>query len=364
MNASENPDRHHALDGVRGLAALIVALHHCILHFSGLALLRATVADFGVMSVGERVTRLLYLLFPGDAAVVVFFVLSGYVLSRALYARGDAWQHALLPYAVRRIFRLYPVNIAATLPLILLLHPDMRTALSTLLITSNALHGVLWSLQMELVGSVLVFAVWACGQQRAALYCLIALLGASLLAEGVLPDFMPERFLSLRAASTFFLCLAAFMAGMLIPESKSRLWHSKRTLVFAILALTSCSLLLGRTGLTRAIETAAAFCIVACTRHHPHAILKSRFVAFLGKVSYPFYLLHATAILLTLPLFAQPWFATLPIIVKPLFLALLSCPLALLLARLIHLYIEKPGMRSGAWLNQTWLIGGAKKRGG
>ena len=72
--------RNHALDGIRGLAALAVALGHSNLAITGLSVWRSTLFDFPMMSPGDVMARLLYVLFPQDAAVTLFFVLSGPVL--------------------------------------------------------------------------------------------------------------------------------------------------------------------------------------------------------------------------------------------------------------------------------------------
>lgn len=77
-----------ALEGVRGLAAIAVVLHHYVVAFY-------PALDAGVFSVAH--TRLedniygtpLALVFAGRLAVAVFFVLSGFVLSIGYFQMGD-----------------------------------------------------------------------------------------------------------------------------------------------------------------------------------------------------------------------------------------------------------------------------------
>jgi peptidoglycan/LPS O-acetylase OafA/YrhL len=81
------------LEGIRGIAALIVVLYHVFLGFfpdiHRAPFLRGTP---------------LYVLMNGDAAVMVFFVLSGYVLTRGYFIVGD--NRILLKGAMKRWPRL------------------------------------------------------------------------------------------------------------------------------------------------------------------------------------------------------------------------------------------------------------------
>ena len=86
--------RNLALDGVRGLAALSVALGHCMLIVAGMDVWSKTAFDFPAMPAQEIAGRLMHLLFPGNGAVMVFFVLSGYVLWGS-FARKQASLTAL-----------------------------------------------------------------------------------------------------------------------------------------------------------------------------------------------------------------------------------------------------------------------------
>ena len=81
-----------SLDLLRGLAALTVFLHHC--NLLGL--------DGGVFSWLRKDV--------GHSAVVIFFVLSGYVISATLPRNGSA-----LDYGIRRVSRIQSVAIPAVL---------------------------------------------------------------------------------------------------------------------------------------------------------------------------------------------------------------------------------------------------------
>ncbi len=118
------------LEGLRGVAAWVVVVHH----FS-LAFLPSIVFTDAIASPHYGWERLinaspLYLLFDGNFAVSVFFVLSGYVLTRKLIDSYDG--RAALRAMVRRYFRLTPpIAVAIFLSYALLnfgLFPTARVA--------------------------------------------------------------------------------------------------------------------------------------------------------------------------------------------------------------------------------------------
>jgi peptidoglycan/LPS O-acetylase OafA/YrhL len=103
--------RIRSLDGLRGLASLVVAIHHLLLCLAPLSLVY-----FDPLKV-ERGTKAWWLGFTplhaawaGGEAVYLFFVLSGFVLARPfLEGRSGSWR----AYFVKRIPRLYiPVWVA------------------------------------------------------------------------------------------------------------------------------------------------------------------------------------------------------------------------------------------------------------
>lgn len=84
--------RDEALDGLRACAALLVVFYHC-----GVEL------------------RVPPLVLPGFSGVHLFFVLSGYLISRPFWARllTDKSLPSSRAYAVRRFVRIYPTYFAA-----------------------------------------------------------------------------------------------------------------------------------------------------------------------------------------------------------------------------------------------------------
>ena len=79
------------LQSLRGLAALTVMIHHCSFYY--------------IYAPGPK--KWAEVLFNAHAAVVVFYVLSGFVLYESLKA-STITANAALRFYVRRLFRIYP----------------------------------------------------------------------------------------------------------------------------------------------------------------------------------------------------------------------------------------------------------------
>jgi peptidoglycan/LPS O-acetylase OafA/YrhL len=105
--------RNHALDEIRGLAALSVALGHSYLGATGLAIWTTHLSDFPAMPARDITYRLLNTVFASDAAVTVFSVLSGHVLWQS-FVRNRLDGQGLADYILSRIWRLYPLIIPIT----------------------------------------------------------------------------------------------------------------------------------------------------------------------------------------------------------------------------------------------------------
>jgi peptidoglycan/LPS O-acetylase OafA/YrhL len=149
------------LQSLRGIAAAIVLVHHALRVF-----------DDGAFAFwfSEKVLN-------AHAAVVVFFVLSGYVLSRSLISRGLNAQ-GVLTFWTRRAFRIYPAlwcGLLLVAVYVLLLMPSFSPHFSTWAtesinpekINSKAIvmsaagfsADILppaWTITVELVGSLLL----------------------------------------------------------------------------------------------------------------------------------------------------------------------------------------------------------------
>ena len=99
-DAPVKPARYIELDSLRGLAALIVVLHHLRLLWQGDAEPASAILR-SLLSLANPV---------GNGAVILFFVLSGFVLSLpAVAGRPQPY----LTFVIRRVFRIYLPYLAA-----------------------------------------------------------------------------------------------------------------------------------------------------------------------------------------------------------------------------------------------------------
>ena len=85
--------RNISLDGLRGLAAIAVLLLHCMLSFFP-----------QTRDATNNAAKILYFIYNGHASVFIFFVLSGFVLTRGFFLIGDA--KIIYKSAIKRLPRL------------------------------------------------------------------------------------------------------------------------------------------------------------------------------------------------------------------------------------------------------------------
>ncbi len=126
--------RWDSLDSLRGIAALLVVTFHCSQVTAGFATYTNPLsrAAWGEPWTWLKYTPLRILVSSGPSAVVLFFVLSGFVLSLPFLRDGQ--QPGYLSYAVRRICRIYLPFAAAILVSVALygaIRPAPIPALST-----------------------------------------------------------------------------------------------------------------------------------------------------------------------------------------------------------------------------------------
>jgi peptidoglycan/LPS O-acetylase OafA/YrhL len=101
-------NRIDSLDSLRGLAALIVVFHHCLVTFPLFWSVYQHPADTALMRIlGNSPVHLLW---DGPEFVLVFFTLSGFVLSLPFWGGKSLTYRQFL---VRRVFRIYPTYLVA-----------------------------------------------------------------------------------------------------------------------------------------------------------------------------------------------------------------------------------------------------------
>ena len=319
--------RNHALDSLRGLAALAVALGHCNLTVTGLGIWKTTLFDFPGMPAKAILARLAYVPFPSDAAVMVFFVLSGHVLWRACARHPGGLLTGLPDWTLARLYRMLPVAMVCAIPLGLLHDVPATRLVENMLLLSHDLNGPSWSLQVEVVASLGLFLVHRLvrGSTIGALLAFVAAIGVVPLLRGNwIAPFLP-----------------VFLAGSLIGAIPLRWWRPW-VLVLGLPALLLGSLVFGHGQLSRASETLGAVAVVGTLGAWQPAWLLRPSLLFLGRISYPFYLSHTLGLALAAPTVLA--FGTIGAGAGFLLFALLSICATIPIAWLLHVAVEEPMM--------------------
>jgi peptidoglycan/LPS O-acetylase OafA/YrhL len=335
------------LESLRGIAALAVAVYHSISVF------KVQAGDFGSW------LHLPLRVLGNGGAVLLFFVLSGYVLTLSL-RRMEGSAAGLGAFYLRRATRLgpplaaaaalgflalqvnatpYPAAVtefyAAVIP-----HPPNGTALvkNLALVEYNVIPPS-WTIRVEAVWSLLLpLLVWADARLTDKLRAILFL--ALLAASVSFPNVWTVRF------------GYAFYLGCLL----TRLPIGSRPPLALLLAVAGAVVFfLGRFAVpdlpaaTDATNTAGGALLIAAIlcapRGAPFGFMDLGPIRALGRVSYSFYLLHFSVLHLCM----AGTIVTLPSLGMGANLAALvtSIPLAAALAALSYRFIEEPAIRAG-----------------
>ncbi len=182
--------RFDELEGLRGIAAVVVAVYHFLLVFYVVAFLGAQSGNVQNMKLEDNLYgNPLMVFLSGPFAVAIFFVLSGFVLSigffqaksietvkklatkRYLRLMLPALASILLAFiiitiGISRIHEVATISHADWLVNVWLFSPDifeaMRSGIYDIFIKSgSAYNSVLWTMMFEFTGSFLVFGFLA-----------------------------------------------------------------------------------------------------------------------------------------------------------------------------------------------------------
>ena len=343
------------LESLRGIAALAVVITH------SLAIFRIDGSPaFWALPLSEHTIRmfplhLIIALFNAGSAVVLFFVLSGYVLTLSLQRAVSA---GLTAYAVRRSFRLLPpmwasvILMWATLSLIPI--QDMQPysewfqniykplhvtdISSNLFLWSFNANPVTWTMYVELVGSALIpVSLWVSTRYGAS-SCYI------LLAAFAVITALNYHYLT-------FAYLVCFQTGVIIaihpPQISARPW----TLALAGYALFVIDeLVIGPSAWSIWTNTiGAGLIIVAVINGYAEGFLTHQFMRNVGRVSYSVYLLQLPAIYVSgiiIGHFFEPGLLATAIAVP------IIIPTILLIANIGYALFESPSIQLGRELGR------------
>jgi peptidoglycan/LPS O-acetylase OafA/YrhL len=212
--APPEPRRLAWLDLLRGIAAMVVALHHATYYY--VPRLRGQMVDW---------------FDPGRYGVLVFFLVSGYIVPASLERHG-----LVRNFWISRVFRIYPLLLLACTVYVLPFLFGVRglragleeydpvtavlahlTMLQDVLGVPNAIN-VLWTLSYEMIFYLLVAALFATGTHRRSAPIAVGLALAAVPAGGLLPMTLLSRTAGtgpvvVAAAVLFAAAIAAAVSG-------------------------------------------------------------------------------------------------------------------------------------------------------
>lgn len=253
----------------------------------------------------------------GMAPVVVFFVLSGFLLARSLDRDPSP-----LTFVRHRLFRLLPAAIG-TVMLLTLAHQtfgfyvgflpsfDLFNVILNALLIKSDINGVMWSLTVECVAVPVILVSHALLRSRriTSLWILVAVLVA-------ISFWGP--YVHLLGGFTNLAPLYAFVAGLLLQARGATLPTDLRPSRLTALAVVTFVVMVivairKQTAITIFFETACASVLVWLAAGPSKTAVMRPFdlgiARFYGQISYSFYLLHMAGLGIAvrlLPLDQQP----------------------------------------------------------
>lgn len=131
MTVSQKTTVNYNLEILRGFAALIVVISHIFFHY-----------QYFDASYSPRLVK--YFIPPGHLAVLIFFILSGYVIG--LNHKERLAGKNVFTYLKKRFVRIYPIYFIATIFAIIIAwhHYPAKDMFANLTITQNITHEVIW----------------------------------------------------------------------------------------------------------------------------------------------------------------------------------------------------------------------------
>ncbi len=361
------------LDGLRGLAAFQVVFHHFVLAFfpalfSGPGI-PTHLADGVEVSLSGSILNLLW---DGNFAVCIFFVLSGFVLSHKFFVKKE--NEIIVASAVKRYFRLaLPVAFSVLVAFVFLqfslfynnpagvisgsgwffslwsFKPNFFDALSQGFIGaffSNVFeyNKLLWTIAYEFLGSFLVFAflaIFGKAKNRHWAYAFLILVFfqtyyLAFILGALLSDLMAnEKKLLAKFKSRKIWQVAFLLLGLLLGSFPIGRELDGTMYAFANFAW------LGEQAVFYHVVGAFLVMVVLLESGRLQHFFASKALLFLGEISFMMYLLHFI-ILGSLSSFVflklQP-LMTYPAAVVSSFL--LSLPVIFLVAYLAHIFVDQ-----------------------
>jgi peptidoglycan/LPS O-acetylase OafA/YrhL len=350
--------RIRTLDGLRGIAAAVVLVHHC---FASLPVLGGVYAfPRGTIPNSMRwfVFSPLHLIWAGQEAVYVFFILSGLVLTLPVFRRRYFWRS----YYPSRLIRLYlPVVASVCLALLvvalvpralanghgdwmenLALEPTLVGVLKDLtLARPDLLNGPLWSLRWEVVFSLLLpIYLWLAFRLARWPWALIA---ASVLTSA----------LGGLTGRAWLMYLPLFMIGAALAivldsagerePSRAWPWITGGALIGLTASWWLEPYVMGASVLSTPLVlfSATALVFAAARWRQAATLLDTSALQWLGSRSFSLYLVHYPLVVAVASLVAPDHALLVPVV---------AIPIALVVSEVFFRAVESPAVKLARWV--------------
>ncbi|OAV56283.1 acyltransferase [Rhizobium sp. WYCCWR10014] len=333
------PDYIPSLDGLRGVAALLVIGAHIGLIFP--------------ITAPHLVTM-------GDEAVGLFFALSGFLMAH-LYGSRPVTRENVLDFLVSRFARIYPVYLVAVVLVAMLSSMQNLDFVQPIVSGTDLVRhvfllgssGVFWSIPPEIQFYLLFPVLWLCLAQPHRYSGMIVGLTVAVVVDGLVE--LPGPGIVLVSKLPYFLLGA--LAGII--HSYGTRWVPSvltgiSTLFLLAVFFTYRHILPGFSPEFWSLQSAVAAAVIVwlVARQPPIAIrvLTAAPVRFFGKISFSLYLFHVPIMFLARLTFD----ALMP---EPALIVVTLC-VAVIGAWFIHETIEVPGRRLlvQLWQGNRWRL--------
>jgi peptidoglycan/LPS O-acetylase OafA/YrhL len=361
QKSARSPARLVGLDGLRGLAALFVVLHHCwLMSFPG----------FPAATGPWWAAWLAY----GHFAVVVFIVLSGFSL--AVSPARSGWRlDSLRRFARRRAWRILPpywpaLALSLVIAWTLVPQPGEGTPTGTSVLIYGLLlqdvfgspspNGAFWSIAVE-AQLYLVFPLMLLLARRAGMAVMLGVLTVAVTAVGLLAPHVHMVDMLMRLTPQFAVLFGVGVAAAGVVRAGNR-WQSARLPLQwpALLAAVPFLLLIAVQGqewtvthyfwVDLAAGPAVGLLLAGVATGHPAPLVRlldTRPARRLGSFSYSLYLTHAPIVVVVSKLIVAPRVsAGVPTFLATLALAL---PVTIVVAWVFASLFELPFQRHRSW---------------
>lgn len=356
QRGSWDDTRSHALDGLRGMAALAVVFYHSILHMDLTLVDRVLPVRLQSMhTLRDVLTKIALLIFNGHTAVYIFFVLSGCVLTLSLDRKRDQPAGATAAsFLLARAARLYPPVVVCMLLFFAMGFLGIRgypvfnvqqVVQNSTLITIS-MHGPSTTVQAEMMAAPFILAAWFLRRAFGPIVVVFCLAYAGLAIEtGELVAKLPNM-------NDY---LIAFACGMAVAEPglrnlisgiKPGAWWVALVLIVlsrAFHPITSLITLVTMTGLCGVLVAG----LLHGQRGSLARLLETAPAQALGRVSFSFYLLNVPVLYLIWA-YTDRWsWMGRHALEAGLCVGILSAVLTWPLAIISERWVERPAIRAG-----------------